>query len=218
MPVVRGEKGELRASPAVWANPAEDPDALEAFESLPLGDADFIACLELRHASYMDLLFDRYARLIRGTAYRVLGDSNEAEEVLQDVFLYIYRKPELFDPSKGTLKAWILQVTICRALDRRAHLARWRFIAASLESLDLPERTDLETEIETKFSRKYLEIALANLPPMQRLTIESFYFDGMNFKEISTRLSEPLGNVRHHFYRGLQRLRRSAVLHRLHSK
>lgn len=215
-PQVRSQ--ELLSPPIAWASSVEDPHATVAFEAHPFEDADSVTHHEAPHASHLDLVFDRYARLVRGTAFRVLGDANEAEEVVQDVFLYLYRKPELFDPSKGTLKAWIVQITVCRALDRKAYLARRRIIAANLENLELAEQTNLETELEAKFSRKHLETALANLPPMQRLTIEFFYFDGLNLKEISIRLSQPLGNVRHHFYRGLKRLRQSTVLHRLRSK
>ncbi|MBV9762123.1 MAG: sigma-70 family RNA polymerase sigma factor [Acidobacteriaceae bacterium] len=215
MTAVEVRSGDSGARPVVWAN---DSDGLDApNEARSFATADSAPCLP-GQVDDLDLLFDCYARLVRATAFRVLGDANEAEEVVQDVFLYLYRKPERFDPLKGTLKAWIVKITICRALDRRAYLSRRRIIAVNLDSLDLAASTDLETEMESRFNRKHLEAALADLPSMQRLTIQFFYFHGLNLKEISSRLRQPLGNVRHHFYRGLEHLRQNDVLHRLRSK
>lgn len=215
MTALEVRSGELRACPGVWASNADGPAPVDTFDASPLDESEFVADLQATNSNHLNLLFDRYSSLVLGTAFRVLRDPSEAEEVVQDVFFYLHRKPELFDPSKGTLKAWIVQITVCRALDRKARLARRRVIPADLDTLDLAEKTNLETEVEAKFSRKHLETALAGLPPMQRLTIEFFYFDGLNLKEISSRLCQPIGNVRHYFYRGLNRLRRSAVLHRL---
>jgi RNA polymerase sigma-70 factor (ECF subfamily) len=145
-----------------------------------------------------------------------LGDPSEAEEVVQEVFFYLYRKSELFDPSKGSVKAWISQITVSRALDRKLYLARRRFYAgADINSLELPGETDLDEEIETKLSRKQLESAFAELTAMQRRTIELFYFEGLALREIGQQLRQPLGRVRHYLYRGLERLRKSPLLGRL---
>ena len=182
-------------------------------------DTALIGPLPSAHPSDLDVLFSRYSRLVLGTACRVLGDPSEAEEVVQEVFLYLYRKPELFDPSKGSLKAWIIQITVSRALDRKLHLARiGLYRCPDVSSLELRGETDLEYQIEAKFSRQYLERALAELTQRQRRTIEFFYFEELDLREISKRLSEPLGNVRHHLYRGLEHLRKSAVLRRLRCK
>lgn len=208
----------MRIRPVVWDYNDEVHAAIDTAEASPVDEAELVALLQSRHTSQLDILFDRYSRLVLATAFRVLGNPSEAEEVVQDVFFYLYRKSELFDPTKGSLRAWIVQITVCRALDRKARLARRRVSAADLDTLDLVEQTNLETEVEAKFSRKHLETALAGLPPMQRLTIEFFYFDGLNLKEISGRLRQPLGNVRHHLYRGLSRLRKSDLLHRIRCK
>lgn len=210
--------GKLHARPIIWAShldalsPAGEPSAASH------DDTELTTCLQTRDAGDLNALFERYSRLVLGIACRVLGDPSEAEEVAQEVFLYLYRKPELFDPAKGTLKAWIVQITLCRALDRKSYLARRRVFAINIDSLDVPERTDLDMEIEAKLSRKHLERALADLTQMQRRTIEFFYFEGLDLKEISNQLRQPIGNVRHHFYRGLKRLRKSADLHRFRHK
>jgi len=170
----------------------------------------------LKESHIFELLFDRYSRLIRGTAYKILGDPNEAEDVLQDVFLYLHRKSELFDPSKSSIKAWIVRITVSRALDRKIYLARRGFYAIpDVDFRQLRENTDLEHQIEATLHRKYLEKAFSDLTYRQRRTIEFFYFEGLNLTDISERLCEPLGSVRHHLYRGLERLRKSSVLHNL---
>lgn len=181
--------------------------------------AALLARVETRDSDGIDVLFERYSRLVLGTALRVLRDPSEAEEVVQEVFFYLYRKPELFDPSKGSLKAWIVHLTLCRALDRKLYLARRRPSSRTdVDRLAVQGNTDLEQELEAKLSRKHLEQALAELTHMQRRTIEFFYFDGLDLREISEHLREPLGNVRHHFYRGLKRLRKNSLLHRLRCK
>jgi len=210
--------GESLTSPAVWANDPASIAAVEISDVSAADDADLIARLQATDFSDLDALFERYSRLVVSIACRVLGDPSEAEEVAQEVFLYLYRKPELFDPSKGSLKAWIVQITLCRALDRKSYLARRRLFARDIDRLEVPERTNLESEVEARLSRKHLEKALADLPQMQRRTIEFFYFEELDLREISRQLRQPIGNVRHHFYRGLSRLRKSDLLHRLRCK
>jgi RNA polymerase sigma-70 factor, ECF subfamily len=171
------------------------------------------AAAEISEATDLDLLFDRYSGLVLSTACRILGDPSEAQDVAQEVFFYVYRKSQLYDPSKGSIKAWIIQIAFSRALDRKLYLARWRFQDGSdASSLEMSGPANLEQEIDRRLSRKYLEKALAELSEMQRRTIEFFYFADLNLHEISERLSEPLGCVRHHLYRGLAHLRRSTAL------
>jgi RNA polymerase sigma-70 factor (ECF subfamily) len=212
--------GQALTFPVDWAG---NPELLGARGETPkLGsseDAQLIARLHAGNSNHLDVLFRRYSRWVLGTASRVLGDPTEAEEVVQEVFLYVYRRSEFFDPSKGSMKAWISRITLSRALDRKLSLARRRVYAgADIGSLEVQAETDLDREIETKLSRQHLERALAELTQMQRRTIEFFYFEGLELKEISERLREPLGNVRHYLYRGLARLRKNPIVHRLRRK
>jgi RNA polymerase sigma-70 factor (ECF subfamily) len=161
-------------------------------------------------------LFEQYSRSVLGAACRVLHDHTEAEEVVQDVFLYVHRKSQLFDPSRGSLKAWIIQIALTRALDRKLYLARKHFHADRILGCNqLHAQTDLERQIDAKLTRARLERALSVLTDRQRRTIEFFYFEGLDLKEISEQLGESLGSIRHHLYRGLARLRRCSLLHPL---
>ena len=201
---------------AVWAGNVQISVADTEAEAVSTGNGEFISQLRPRVLGDIDLLFERYSRLVFGVAYRVLGDAGEAEEVVQEVFLYLCRKSQLFDESKGSLKAWIVQIAFSRALDRKMYLARRGFYEdGNIASLQIREEADLEQEIDAKLIRKHLESAFSGLTDRQRRTIESFYFDGLDLREISEQLGEPLGSVRHHLYRGLERLRKSSLLRRL---
>lgn len=156
----------------------------------------------------LESLFNRFSRLVFVTAYRVLGDVSEAEDIVQEVFLYIHRKPQLFDPAKGTVRAWMVRLALCRSLDRKLYLSRHGFYTeSSLEFLQLAERTSLEKQVEINLCRQEIDQALHSLSSLQRRTIECFYFEELDLRTISERLRQPLGNVRHHLYRGLNRLR-----------
>jgi len=202
--------------PLVWARNVKLAVAHDETEATSTEDAESLAHLNPAGSGDVELLFERYSRLVLGTAYRVLGDPSEAEDVLQEVFFYVYRKSQLFDESKGSVKTWIIQIALSRALDRKLCLARRRFYAGGdIASLQLRGDTDLDRQIDAGITRQHLERAFSDLTDVQRRTIEFFYFDELDLREISEQLGEPLGSVRHHLYRGLKRLRKSTLLHRL---
>lgn len=174
--------------------------------------------LQSNDSSAMEILFDRYSRLVLSIARGIIRDSGEAEDVVQEAFFYLYKKSRLFDGSKGTVKNWILQIALHRALDRKSHLVRRGFyLGTEISSLGdtLLGETDLDREVGAKLNRVQLQRAFEQLPEIQRLTLELFYFEGLELREISKKLNEPLGNSRHHFYRGLERLRKSAFVQTL---
>jgi len=181
-------------------------------------DEEVMARLQSNDASAMEVLFDRYSRLVLSIARGVVRDNGEAEDIVQESFFYVYKKSSLFDRSKGSAKNWILQIALHRALDKKSHLARRGFYTGTdIGSLydKLLGDTDLEREVGAKLSHARLQKALEQLSDAQRLTLELFYLEGLNLREISERLHLPLGNTRHHLYRGLERLRKSAFVRRL---
>ncbi len=181
-------------------------------------DEEVMLRIQTNDASALEILFDRYARLVFRIALGVVRDRGEAEDVVQECFFHLHRKCFLFDEEKGTVKNWVLQIALHRALDRRAHLARRGFyVGTDTGSLGdtLLGETDLDREIGAKLNRIQLEKAFDELPESQRVTLELFYFEGFDLREISRKLNQPLGNTRHYFYRGLERLRKSAFVQRL---
>jgi RNA polymerase sigma-70 factor, ECF subfamily len=214
-------QGRVLALPVVWGRTRRVVTEAATPDPRRPADEDLMERLQARDASALDILFDRYSRLVMGVALRVLHDYGEAEDVVQEVFLHLFQKASLFDPLKGTAKGWIVHVGFHRALDKRAHLGRRGFyLGTEIESLDdtLLGETDLDREIGAKLNRAQLEKAFEELPEMQRRTLELFYFEGLELREIGEKLNEPLANVRHHYYRGLAKLRKSAFVKKLRER
>src|ERR1700728_2278158 len=187
----------------------------------PVPDEELMDRLNGNDAVALDLLFRRYSRLIFGIALRIVHDRGEAEDVVQEVFLNLYQKPALFDPAKRTAKGWIVNIAFHRACDKRTRLNRKGFYRGTeIESLDdtLVGDTDLDREIGSKLNREQLERAFEELSELQRRTLDLFYFEGLDLRDISEKLGVPLPNVRHHYYRGLANLRKSAFVKRLREK
>lgn len=208
--------GRALAFPLAWSRTQER--ALPPAERRIPSDEEVMARLQSNDANALEILFDRYARLVFRIARGVIRDSGEAEDVVQEAFFHLYKKSQLFDAAKGPAKNWILQIALHRALDRKAHLARRGFyVGTDVGALSdtLLGGTDLDREIGAKLNRSQLEKAFTELPETQRATLELFYFEGLDLREISEQRNEPLGNTRHHFYRGLERLRKSAFVQKL---
>ena len=163
----------------------------------------------------LGLLFERYSRMVLAIGYRVLRDRTEAEELVQDAFLYIRQKAALFDPAKGTAKAWLIQVAYHRSLDRRAVLKKQYFWSGTnVDEIHDASRSasDIEQELGAKYSAAQLKKAFGQLSERQRMTLELFFYEGMSLREVAQRLDDSLENVRHHYYRALGKLRKSSAL------
>jgi len=192
----------------------------QTVEAPDLSDEKLVALLRNENPEALDMLFSRHSRMVYSIALRILRDTGEAEEIVQECFLYVFRKAFTFVPSRGSAKVWIVQVAYSRARDRKAHLSRRGFYLRTdieADGLDgaLIGNTDVEREIGAKVDFNRLQYAFEDLTEIQRKTLKLFYFEDMDLREISECLKEPLGNVRHHFYRGLERLRKSAIAERL---
>jgi RNA polymerase sigma-70 factor (ECF subfamily) len=158
-------------------------------------------------------LFERYARLTRSVACRILKDSAEAEDLVQDLFLYIQRKCGIFDSSKSTARSWIVQMAYHRALDRRRYLQSREFYAQpyfQANGVPVVGKPTMESDYsaEAVFGRNGLDKIVNALSADQRETLRLYFFDGCTLAEAAERLGQPLGNVRHHYYRALDKLRK----------
>jgi RNA polymerase sigma-70 factor, ECF subfamily len=211
--------GRALAFPLVWEAEREiRPSHSGPAEIRSPSDEDLMVRVQAKDPKGLELLYTRYSHLVFGIAFRILRDRSEAEEVVQEAFLSLYQKALLFDPAKGAAKGWLVQIAFSRARDRRAHLLRRGFYSGTdIDSLDdtLQGQGDIEREVGLRIDFSHLLCAFDDLTEMQRKTLELFYFEGLELREISQRLSEPFGNVRHHFYRGLERLRKSPAVKRL---
>jgi RNA polymerase sigma-70 factor, ECF subfamily len=180
--------------------------------SADVSDESLIARICSGDRDALAALFERYARLTKTVASRILGDLTEAEDLVQDLFLFIQRKCAIFDSSKSTARSWIVQMAYHRALDRRRYLKARQFYAeASVEEnavhLVGTPTSESDYSAEVVFGRNGLEKILSSLSLDQRETLRLHFFEGYTFAEISEKLGQPLGNVRHYYYRALQKLR-----------
>jgi RNA polymerase sigma-70 factor, ECF subfamily len=188
-----------------------------------LSDEHLMELVRAEDAEALDVLFSRHSKLVFSIALRILRDAGEAEEVVQECFLYVYSKASSFEPQRGTFRVWIVQVAYSRARDRRAHLARrGYYLNLDIDSEEIEDvveaAANVEQEVGARLDLKRLQRAFGDLSEVQRRTLQLFYFEGLDMREISEQLAEPLGNVRHHFYRGLEKLRRSAIEERLRNR
>lgn len=167
-------------------------------------------------------LFRRFARVVHAVAFRILRDAAEAEDLLQDVFLFIFRKCAIFDSSKSTARSWIVQMTYHRAIDRRRYLQSRHYytqVGIDDEALQIPDprsRTaSYDDSIEAILGAKDCQRIFESLSVDQRETIRLMFFDGYTFEEIAAKLGQSLGNVRNHYYRGLERIRQQVFSNKL---
>jgi RNA polymerase sigma-70 factor (ECF subfamily) len=161
----------------------------------------------------LDCLFRRYASLVRGIGRRILRDDGEAEDLVQEVFLFLHGKAGLFDSSRGSSRSWIVQVIYYQAFSRRRHLISRQFYARTdrrenAEPAFAPMARDHQHSGEAIFDRAVVANMLPTLTEPQRETLRLYFFEGLTLDEISAKLNQPLGNVRHHYYRALDRLRK----------
>jgi RNA polymerase sigma-70 factor, ECF subfamily len=200
-------------------------------DSLPLTVgpefSDEILMDQVRHGvrEALSLIFRRHARAVRNVAYRILRNEAEADDLAQEVFLFIFRKADLFNPSYGSARSWIVHVTYHRAFDRRRYLTT-RHYYTSEELEDTTQNLDdrgkdipfYERSMEGIFGREVASKFNTHLTSEQKETIELYFFEGYALKEIAERTGRSLVNVRNHYYRGLERLRKYVATEDMRSK
>ena len=167
--------------------------------------------LRAGHHDALAVVVDRYQRLVWSVAKRIVQDVGEAEDVVQIVFLELFKKMELFDPARGTLKVWLLQLAYTKSINRRYHLQRRRFYdqaEVNEEEVGLFVRQVASPfRLSTGETSRLVREVLATLKPDQRTAVELISFEGLTFEELATRTSETVSNAKHHYYRGMMKLR-----------
>ena len=172
-----------------------------------LSDEDLMLFLRSGRQEALTVLFDRYHHLVFSIALRIVRDPGEAEEVVQTVFLDIFRTAANFDNRKGILKRWLLQFAHHGALHRKRHLVanhfyRWEELEAVLES-----GASCPLAVESPEVVRLAEEMLGKLKPRQRAVLELTYYEGLTAEETADRLGESVHAIRHDLYRGLAALR-----------
>jgi RNA polymerase sigma-70 factor (ECF subfamily) len=154
-------------------------------------------------ADALAVLFDRHYRLVFSVAHRILRDSGEAEDLMQEVFLDVYRDADKYDPARGGVKNWILQYARHRSINR------WKYLKlrGHYDERSAYEPADAFHSPALADWRSSIRRSLDQLSENERRVIEQVYFEGLVLKEVADRTGEPLPNVRNYYYRGLKKLR-----------
>ena len=153
------------------------------------------------------LLFRRHQRAVFNVAWRILKDASEAEDLRQEVFLFLFQKAGLFDAGKGSASSWIMQIAYHRALNRRKYLDfRQHYNVQELNEERL-HAANGQSSTDQIAGRALLNRLREHLSAEQQQTLELHFFEGYGFREIAEKTGQTFGNVRNHYYRGLERLR-----------
>ena len=190
-----------------------------------VSDEQLLTQIRDGHREALATLFRRHARAVRSIASRILRNEAEADDLLQEVFLFIFHKANLFDAAKGAARSWIFHVTYHRAFDRRRYLnSRHFYTSQELEEGSLcvtGPRREMEFHqfsLEGVFGTALTERLISRLSHEQFETIRLYFFEGHSLREIAELSGRPLANVRNHYYRGLERLRKYVLPENLRSK
>jgi len=145
-----------------------------------------------RDQTAMADLFDRYSRMVYSVAMRVVNDSAQAEDVMQDVFFQVWQNPKAFVSDRGSLGAWLAVVVRNRAID----VVRRRRPSDPVEDVVLPASTNVAAEVEHRTMIERVRKVMNDLPAEQRESVEMAFFQGLTHAEIAQQKGEPLGTVK----------------------
>jgi RNA polymerase sigma-70 factor (ECF subfamily) len=158
-----------------------------------------------RDENAMEDIFRRYSGAVYSVALRVLHDTGQAEDVLQEVFLQLWRNPAAFVQQRGSLGGWLVVVARNRAID----LLRRRKPSDSVEDVVLASSVNVAEEAERNAIMQKVRQVIAGLPDEQRKTLELAYFEGLSHTEIASRTGDPLGTVKTRIRQALISLRKA---------
>ena len=170
-------------------------------------DVQLVMAIRSGDESAMAALYDRYSSLVYSVALRVLGDTGVAEDILQEVFMQLWRNPGRFDASRGNLAPWLAVIARNRAIDS---LRKCR-PEIGIEDVVVSVEPDMATDAERGRAMEKVRGALGNMPLPQRSALEMAYFEGLTHTEIAAKTGEPLGTIKTRIRAGLLALRKAVV-------
>jgi len=155
----------------------------------------------------MTVLYDRYSSVVYSVALRVLGDTGKAEDILQEIFMQLWRNPGAFNAARGSLGAWLAVIARNRSID----MLRKRRPETDISDVVVSVESDLADATERGRAVEKIRRALGEMPAPQRSALELAFFEGLTHSEIASRTGEPLGTIKTRIRAGLMTLRK--VLH-----
>ena len=178
----------------------------------PIADDQLVSRIAAGDARALEALYDRYVRQCFGLALRMVGDPGLAEEVVQEVFLKLWSRPDSYSPQKGAFVSWLLSLVHHRAVDELRKRSRTEVALDNDQPLSVintrPDpQPDPSEQVWVMEQQRVVRQALGELPENQRLVLELAYFGGLSQSQIAERTSQPLGTVKTRMRMGLQNLR-----------
>lgn len=168
-------------------------------------DVEVVSAIRSGDESAMAYLYDKYSSIVYSVALRVLADTGAAEDVLQEVFMQLWRNPGAFDASRGNLAPWLAVIARNRAIDS----LRKRQPETDIEDVIVSVEPDMAGDAERSRAMEKVRSALGSMPAPQRSALEMAYFEGLTHTEIAEKTGEPLGTVKTRIRAGLIALRKA---------
>ena len=157
-----------------------------------LSDSTLIARTHVRDQAAFSALYDRYSGIVYSVALRVVRDPATAEDLLHEIFMQLWRKPEQFEAARGSLGAWLAVITRNRAID----FIRRQKPQEDPEEVYLASPVDLQSEVERNTAMEKVQAVLKEMPESQRNAIKMAFFEGLTHSDIAAKTGEPLGTIK----------------------
>jgi RNA polymerase sigma-70 factor (ECF subfamily) len=188
-------------------NETEEQPAACVFQTPELSDSLLLNRVAQGDKEALSVLFRRHAHVVFSVACRILRDESEAEDLVQELFLFFFQKAGLFDAGKSSGASWIIQMAYQRAIDRRRYLDVRHHYSVQEFDEERSAATRGQISIDQIAGRTLLDRFRKEISTEQRQTLELHLFEGYSFREIAAKTGQTFGNIRNHYYRGLERLR-----------
>jgi len=174
-------------------------------------DAVLMRAIAARDPEALSVLYDRYSAILKALVIRVVHDEAEADDLLQEIFMQIWRQARNYSQKKGQALGWIVTLTRRRAIDRLRKRQAYHRVTERLETEieHQPEawvRNRIDEDILQDDLRDFLSRRIEALPPLQRQAIDLAFFKGMSQREISVYTNTPLGTIKTRLELGLRKL------------
>jgi RNA polymerase sigma-70 factor (ECF subfamily) len=185
---------------AMTRSPGAIPDSARS-------DALLVSAIRSGDEAAMAELYDRYSGVVYSVALRVLGDTGAAEDILQEVFLQLWRNPEIFDADRGSLPGWLAVIARNRAIDS----LRKRRPEDEITDVVVSVQPDMVRGVEWSRTLDKIRVAMGSMPTPQRSALEMSFFEGLTHTEIAKKTGEPLGTIKTRIRAGLLALRKACT-------
>jgi RNA polymerase sigma-70 factor (ECF subfamily) len=216
--MLEGSKDSSRTKVARFQNPGGNPfdlrvrsmnsgmeESTGVAKPTPEEDGELLTRVLRGDERAMAVLFDRYSKIVYSVSLRVLRDTASAEDVMQEIFMQIWRNPSSFVSTKGSLGGWLAVVARNRSID----MLRRKRPSEQVEEMNLPSSSNLADEAERSILMERARTAVKLLPTEQRKTLEMAFFDGLTHSEIAEMTGDPLGTVKTRIRSALLTLRKA---------